>query len=615
MELVQLSLRTKVLVIGIIPFFAFAIIAFFEAKIDYQSMRKAEKIESMTVYSRAASGLVHEMQKERGLSGLMITGKISEESLRAQREKTDEKQILFTKALNESLLKIETRESLQAKIRTISSLRESVSKKALTPAESGKNFTAVIEAVLSSEAGDTRVEDVNGLMVRVTSLQSLERAKEFVGRLRATLSGVFGSNKPMTEQQVITVVELKGSIENSLQSPSNSFQDKTAEMIKAFEASAQWKNVGSAIVTALKNQDKGGYGIDSSVFWNEITFAVDELAKAVDYESETLVKDSAQTKTQAAKEFTALSAFLVVFAAVLLIGMIVVINSITRPIQSVIATLDESSSNVATASSQLQAESSTLSSSSTEAASALEETVASLEELSSMVKMNADHAQEATGLSKSSRETAEKGAVDINQLIRSMADITAASKKIEEIISVIEDIAFQTNLLALNAAVEAARAGDQGKGFAVVAEAVRGLAQRCGAAAKDISSLINDCSDKVERGAGVATQSGRALEDIVTSAKRVAQLVEEVAQACREQSGGITQISAAMSQLEQATQMNAASSEEAAASADQLSSQSRKLASAINVLSGIVMGERENIMSIRPMTVKNGNGKASSRAA
>lgn len=241
-------------------------------------------------------------------------------------------------------------------------------------------------------------------------------------------------------------------------------------------------------------------------------------------------------------------------------------------IEEISRRLTDTGNSVADAVTQMTSAGNSLSQSSTEAAASLEETVASLEELSSMVQMNSDNAKQAATLSASSREVAEKGQQELARLITSMEQISASSKKIEEIIHVIDDIAFQTNLLALNAAVEAARAGEQGKGFAVVAEAVRSLAQRSAVAAKDITHLIKESVQQVDEGSHIAGSSEEVLNNIVTSVKKVADLNNEISTASTEQTSGIQQISKAMNQLDQAAQSNAASAEEVAATSSEIDS-------------------------------------------
>lgn len=268
---------------------------------------------------------------------------------------------------------------------------------------------------------------------------------------------------------------------------------------------------------------------------------------------------------------------------------------IRRPIRrlgAVSERLGVSGVELGNVSGQISSVSQSLSASSTESAASLEQTVSSIEELSSMVSKNAESAHEAAGLSQGAKQAAQKGEREIRELITAISEISSSSKKIEEIINVIDDIAFQTNLLALNAAVEAARAGDQGKGFAVVAEAVRNLAQRSAAAAKDITTLIKDSVGKVEKGSSLASNSGEALGAIVTSVQKMADITAEIASASAEQATGISQITKAMNQLDQTTQQNAAASEESAASAEQMALQAASLQKLVEDLTAVIEGRQ-----------------------
>jgi methyl-accepting chemotaxis protein len=212
-----------------------------------------------------------------------------------------------------------------------------------------------------------------------------------------------------------------------------------------------------------------------------------------------------------------------------------------------------------------------------EQAASLEETASSMEEMTTTVKQNADNASQASQLAVAARDKAELGGSVVGSAVRAMSEINDSSKKIADIIGVIDEIAFQTNLLALNAAVEAARAGEQGRGFAVVATEVRSLAGRSATAAKEIKGLIQDSVRKVTEGSALVTQSGQTLELIVASIKKVADIVGEIAAASREQSAGIEQVNKAVMQMDEMTQQNAALVEESTAASQSMATQARAL--------------------------------------
>ena len=238
---------------------------------------------------------------------------------------------------------------------------------------------------------------------------------------------------------------------------------------------------------------------------------------------------------------------------------------------------------IATASGQIASGNLDLSARTEQQASSLEQTASSMEELTSTVKQNADNAQLANQLAVSASEVAVKGGAVVSQVVDTMGSINASSKKIVDIIGVIDGIAFQTNILALNAAVEAARAGEQGRGFAVVATEVRSLAQRSAAAAREIKTLIGDSVEKVAIGAKLVDQAGATMGDIVDSVRRVTDVIADITAASREQTSGIEQINQAIAQMDQVTQQNAALVEEAAAAAGSLNDQAGKLAQVVSV--------------------------------
>jgi len=253
------------------------------------------------------------------------------------------------------------------------------------------------------------------------------------------------------------------------------------------------------------------------------------------------------------------------------------VNQTADKLFEIVTNINSAAGQINSAASEVAAGSQDLSERSEQQASALEETAASMEELAATVRQNAANAQQANQLAAGAREVAAGGGEVVNNAITAMGRIESSSQKIEDIVGMIDEIAFQTNLLALNAAVEAARAGDAGKGFAVVAQEVRNLAQRSAQASKEIKGLIGESSVQVKGGAELVKGAGKTLEEILGSVKRVADIVAEIAAASSEQASGIDQVNAAVSQMDEMTQQNAALVEESAAAAHALEDQSREL--------------------------------------
>ncbi|MEJ1961945.1 MAG: methyl-accepting chemotaxis protein [Gammaproteobacteria bacterium] len=258
------------------------------------------------------------------------------------------------------------------------------------------------------------------------------------------------------------------------------------------------------------------------------------------------------------------------------------INGLLASVADIVAKVKGAAVEVHRGAEEISSGNANLSQRTEQQSSSLEETASSMEEMTSTVKQNADNAGQANQLATAARDQAEKGGAIVGKAVKAMTEINTSSRKIADIIGVIDEIAFQTNLLALNAAVEAARAGEQGRGFAVVASEVRSLAGRSATAAKEIKDLIQDSVKKVEDGSVLVTQSGQTLEQIVASVKKVSDIVAEIAAASREQSSGIEQVNRAVMQMDEMTQQNAALVEEATAASQSMADQARDLNQMMN---------------------------------
>ncbi len=273
------------------------------------------------------------------------------------------------------------------------------------------------------------------------------------------------------------------------------------------------------------------------------------------------------------------------------------VNALMDKMTEVIIQVRQAGETINTAAGEISSGNNDLSQRTEHQASSLEETASSMEQLAGTVKQNADNAKQANQLAAAASNVAVKGGDVVNQVITTMADINESSRKIEDIISVIDGIAFQTNILALNAAVEAARAGEQGRGFAVVAGEVRNLAQRSASAAKEIKQLISASVAKVQDGSKLVEDAGQTMQEIVSSVKRVTDIMVEISSASSEQSAGIDQVNRAIASMDEATQQNAALVEEAAAAAESLVDQAINL---MDVVSSFKLSTGAKVSEFKP---------------
>ena len=353
------------------------------------------------------------------------------------------------------------------------------------------------------------------------------------------------------------------------------------------------KNVQEAGNTYLK-------GLKRFVEINSEISKIDKALKSNGMNALKAAEDTAKaavkaTKTLSDESMNSLKAASIVMMVGLVLAIVIgvviayfIIRSITKPVIEAVENIYEANSQVLTASEEISIASQNLADGATQQASSVEEISATLEESTASITRSSESADEANTLAESANESAKNGNVKIQQLIESMAKITASSEEIAKIIKTIDEIAFQTNLLALNAAVEAARAGEHGLGFAVVADEVRNLAGRSADAAKETTNIIESSIAQVKQGNEIANETNEAFQEILEQAKKTSDLISEIASSTREQSEGMNQISEAMGNVDEITQKNAGVSEESAAAAEELNAQAISMMTSVEEIAKIV---------------------------
>ncbi|AWM36102.1 Methyl-accepting chemotaxis protein II [Gemmata obscuriglobus] len=355
---------------------------------------------------------------------------------------------------------------------------------------------------------------------------------------------------------------------------------------QAYAASAEYRefwaklNRGESVIRELKRVDKAGQEVWLQASYNPIMGADGKPYKVVKFATDLTEQKRKAGAILSAVNRMASGDFAQTVPSLgddLLAQVGTALNEAIGAVRSALESVREVSEQLADAAAQLSSASEEISTGAQQQASSLEETASTLHEITATVRQSADSAQQARQLANGSREVAERGGSVVSGAVEAMGEINASSKKIAEIITTIDEIAFQTNLLALNAAVEAARAGEQGRGFAVVAAEVRNLAQRSATAAKEIKGLIGDSVKKVDAGTDLVNRSGATLAEIVSSVKRVTEIVAEIASASKDQASGIEQVNKAVGQMDTVTQRNASQTEEMSATAQTLTDQAAQL--------------------------------------
>jgi methyl-accepting chemotaxis protein len=627
-----LSLKNKIVILVSLPSFSLLLLIAIFISRNYSEYLDAVKAYQYVKYSNATSRFIHEIQIERGKSSLYLGGKIAKEELSKQRDKSIQLQLIYNETI---LLHKDSSDLVKLKEGTLKDLEEArkiVDANGAAP-EAVKLFSQVVRQLILSEIYVAHNAKASGDEKKLLSVTMLDMAKENAGKLRANITNVINADKELTPQQIQLISSLLAGLNENLSSPTLVISEQSKSALDIFRETSEWKKAQEIILHVLDNASKGAFNLNSNVFFESITTAINNLGTII-FSEQDLVSDLILKKKES---LTRSLVLIIAFNSLLLIVVVSLslyfIKSITGPIQSLVVKLNESSRDVNSSSEKVSEASEQLSQNSTKQAAALQEAVASLEEITQMVAKTADNALVSQKSSEDSFEMAQTGHSVVIELNQSISDITNSNEQIKEkvlqsnvelgeiskIISeignktrVINDIVFQTKLLSFNASVEAARAGEQGKGFAVVAEEIGKLAEMSGNSAKEISDvldkslnlvdstiektkkeiifILDQSRETVKQGSKTAEKCGQSLVEIVGKVQEVNRLVVEIATASNEQSQGMSQISIAMNELDHATHSNSASSVETAQFGLLLKNQSDDLNNAIKDLSKVIYG-------------------------
>lgn len=583
-----------------------------------QNKKNSSDVTNSARAQLGASAIIHEMQRERGMTTMFYNQKITEGELTAQQDKVNGLAADFY----EKLVPVEfsNKASEIEKIKTqIAETRQAIKNKIEIPSVV-KLFSQTIKSLINIQLKLFEKAAYKGFESRFTSLTIFEESKENMGKLRASLNSVFAGNlkKEMADRDLYSTY-LTG-ITVNLESPGLNISDESKTKVYEILNSAEWNKVLDNVHTFNEKYNVGEYGVDAKAFFSNITDKIDRVYEIVKHEQNANLKELEVESDQAQRNFTLLLIFLTVIIVAVTIFAARTLSVMVATIRTLGLTLGEASSRVGAASTQIASTAEELSQATAEQAASLQETSASVEEINSMINANNENAKQSVAVSGQSLNTAERGKAVVDQMIKAISEISESNagimnqmdetnKEIANLVKiineigdktkVINDIVFQTKLLSFNASVEAARAGEQGKGFAVVAEEVGNLAAMSGNAALEISSMLDKSTKtveevvrhsrekvgslisngklKVETGTRIAQECEEVLNEIVTSVARVSSMVSEISSASEEQSQGVQEITKAIGQLDQVTQQNAATSSESANAASALSLQAEEL--------------------------------------
>lgn len=628
----KLALRIKILLM-VVPGLLFSIIlGGILINETHTEKLEAESLTKSAVAQSQLSSLIHNLQKERGSSGLFINNKITLEQLKEIHAKSDLEFDSFAKSI-EKVKFSDSESSINSMKQNLLKVRqELLSSNQLAPAF--KAYSQIINEGIRLELRLFENAQFKGVEAKFLSLTIFEESKENMGKLRASLTNTFSSNSKKEISDRDQYAKYLAAILINIESPGLNISKEGKDRVLMLLKSSEWESILQSYNVFSEKYSVGDYGIDAKLFFENVSKKIDEVNEVINSEHTLNLDLLKKESLKANKTFLIISTSLIIFILGLSFFTLMTLKKLINDFRVLGKILGETSQNVRESALQVAQASEALSQTTTEQAASLQETSASIEEISSMVSANTENAKQSAVVSDKSLITAEKGKgivenmiVAINEISQSNSGISvqmdSTNNEIEKILTlineignktnVINDIVFQTKLLSFNASVEAARAGEHGKGFAVVAEEVGNLAAMSGKAALEIQSMldgsiktvedivknsknkigimVSDSKLKINTGTLAAKECQEVLNEIVNSVAAVSSLASEISKASQEQAQGVHEITKAIAQLDQVTHQNTASTVDSANVASGLSAESEKLNQLVNQLIQTIDGK------------------------